>query len=119
MVHIAKFAKEMKLETISFQKLRIEKFSPLKEVVENTAGYYYNRIGGAVYSDRYDRRALKQIRNRIRSGFYDFEQIWLILKKVYQSRLLTIPELLQIFKRLPNILFKLLKRRLEKKRRLT
>ena len=117
MVYIAKFAKEMKLETISFQKLRIEKFSPLKEVVENTAGYYYNRIGGAVYSDRYDRKALKQIRNRIRSGFYDFEQIWLILKKVYQSRLLTIPELLQIFKRLPNILYRLLKRRLEKKHR--
>jgi len=118
MVYIAKFAKELKLETISFQKLRIEKFSPLKEVVENTAGYYYNRIGGAVYSDRYDRRALKQIRNRIRSGFYDFQQIRLILQKVYKSRLLTIPELVQIFTRLPNILFRLLQRRLEKKGRL-
>ncbi len=115
MVYIAKFAKELKLETISFQKLRIEKFSPLKEVVENTAGYYYNRIGGAVYSDRYDRRALKQIRNRIRSGFYDFQQIRLILQKVYKSRLLTILELMQIFTRLPIILFKLLKRRVEKK----
>ena len=116
MVYIARFAKELKLETISFQKLRIEKFSPLQEVVENTAGYYFNRIGGAVYSDRYDRRALKQIRNRIRSGFYDFQQIRLILGKVYKSRLLTISELLQIFMRLPNILFKLLKRRVEKSR---
>ena len=116
MVYIARFAKELKLETISFQKLRIEKFSPLQKVVENTAGYYFNRIGGAVYSDRYDRRALKQIRNRIRSGFYDFQQIRLILQKVYKSRLLTISELLQIFMRLPNILFKLLKRRLEKSR---
>ena len=114
MVYIARFAKELKLETISFQKLRIEKFSPLAEVVENTAGYYYNRIGGAVYSDRYDRSALKKIRNRIRSGFYDFQQIRLILKKVYKSRLLTISELVQIFARLPNILFRLLKRRLEK-----
>jgi radical SAM superfamily enzyme YgiQ (UPF0313 family) len=119
MVYIAKFAKELKLETISFHKLRIEKFSPLKEVVENTAGYYYNRIGGAVYSDRYNRRALKQIRNRIRSGFYDFQQIRLILQKVYKSRLLTFPELVQIFTRLPNILFRLLQRRVEQKGRLT
>ena len=119
MVYIARFAKELKLETISFQKLRIEKFSPLIEVVENTPGYYYNRIGGAVYSDRYDRRALKKIRNRIRSGFYDFQQIGLILGKVYKSRLLTIAELGQIFRRLPNILFRLLRRRIEKKRRLT
>jgi hypothetical protein len=115
MVYIAKFAKELKLETISFQKLRIEKFSPLKEVVENTAGYFYNRIGGAVYSDRYNRKALKQIRNRIRSCFYDFHQIRLILQKVYKSRLLTLPELAQIFARLPNILFRMLKRRVEKK----
>ena len=114
MAYIAKFAKELKLETISFQKLRIEKFSPLKEVVENTAGYYYNRIGGAVYSDRYDRKALKLIRNRIRSGFYDFQQIRLILPKVYKSGLLTIPELVQIFIRLPKILFKLLQRRAAK-----
>ena len=119
MVYIARFAKELKLETISFQKIRIEKFSPLIEVVKNTPGYYYNRIGGAVYSDRYDRRALKKIRNRIRSGFYDFQQIGLILGKVYKSRLLTIAELGQIFTRLPNILFRLLRRRIEKKRRLT
>ena len=91
----------------------------IREVVENTAGYYFNRIGGAVYSDRYDRNALKQIRNRIRSGFYDFQQIRLILGKVYKSRLLTISELAQIFARLPNILFRLLLRRVEKKGRLT
>ncbi len=115
MVYIAKFAKELKLETISFQKLRIEKFSPLKEVVENTAGYFYNRIGGAVYSDRYNRKALKRIRNRIRSGFYDFRQIRLILRKVYKSRLLTLPEFAQIFARLPNILFRMLKRKIKKK----
>jgi radical SAM superfamily enzyme YgiQ (UPF0313 family) len=118
MVYIAKFAKELKLETISFQKLRIEKFSPLKEVVENTDGYYYNRIGGAVYSDRYDRKALKQIRNRIRSGFYDMHQIGLILLKVYRTRLLTIPELAHIFTRLPNILFRLFQRKFEKIRRI-
>jgi radical SAM superfamily enzyme YgiQ (UPF0313 family) len=115
MVYIAKFAKELKLDTISFQKLRIEKFSPLIDVVENTPGYYYHRIGGAVYSDRYDRKALKQIRNRIRAAFYDFQQIRLIVLKVYAYRLLTIPELVQIFLRLPNILFRLLQKKVKKK----
>ena len=38
MLYIPKFAKEIKLDSISFQKLRIEKFSPLKEVVEANAG---------------------------------------------------------------------------------
>jgi len=40
MLYIPKFAKEIKLDSISFQKLRVERFSPLKEVVEETPGYY-------------------------------------------------------------------------------
>ncbi len=70
MLYIPKFAKEIGLDSISFQKLRIEKFSPLKEVVEATPGYYYQRIGGPVYSDRSGRKELKRIRNRIRAEFY-------------------------------------------------
>jgi radical SAM superfamily enzyme YgiQ (UPF0313 family) len=81
MLYIPKFAKEIKLDSISFQKLRIEKFSPLKEVVEATPGYYYNHIGGPVYSDRYGHKELKQIRNRIRSEFYDLAQIIHIIRK--------------------------------------
>jgi len=40
MLYIPKFAKEIHLDSISFLKLRVEKFSPLKEVVEETPGYY-------------------------------------------------------------------------------
>ncbi len=75
MLYIAKFAKEIGVDSISYQKLRIEKFSPLKEVVENTPGYYYERIGGHVFSDKYGPKELKQIRNRIRSEFYDVPQL--------------------------------------------
>jgi anaerobic magnesium-protoporphyrin IX monomethyl ester cyclase len=81
MLYIGKFAREIGLDTISFQKLRIEKFSPLKEVVENTPGYYYERIGGPVYSDRYGRAELKRIRNRIRSEFYTPGQLVRIARK--------------------------------------
>ena len=115
MVYIARFAKEMRLDTISFQKLRIEKYSPLKEIVEETPGYYFKRIGGAVYSDKHDRKDFKRIRNRIRSDFYDFQQIRQILRKVHRSGLLTNSELMQILTRLPNILFRLLKRKMKKK----
>lgn len=115
MVYIARFAKELKLDTISFQKLRIEKYSPLKEIVEQTPGYYYKRIGGALYSDKHDRTDFKRIRNRIRSDFYDFQQIKKMLKKVHKSSLLTNSELLQILTRLPNIVFRLLKRHVKKK----
>lgn len=115
MLYIARFAKELKLETISFQKLRIEKYSPLMEIVDNTPGYYYKRIGGAVYSDQHDRKDFKRIRDRIRSDFYDFQQMRLILKKVYKSNLLTGAELGQILMRLPHILFRLLSRQVKKK----
>lgn len=115
MVYIAQFAKELKLDSISFQKLRIEKYSPMKEVVENTPGYYYDSVGGAVYSDLHSRKGLKRIRDRIKFGFYSFGQIGQILQKVYKARLLTKFDLMHIFMRLPKLLFRLAKRELEKK----
>lgn len=116
MLYIARFAKELKLDTISFQKLRVEKFSPLIDVVDSTPGYYYHRIGGPVFSNRYDRKALKRIRNRIRSGFYDFRQMRLILRKVYKSRLLTTTEMMQAFLQSPILLLRLMQRKMQKKR---
>jgi radical SAM superfamily enzyme YgiQ (UPF0313 family) len=115
MVYIAQFAKELKLDSISFQKLRIEKYSPLKEIVENTPGYYYNSIGGPVYSDQYSRKELKRIRDRIKFGFYSFGQIGQILQKVYKTRLFTKFDLMYMFIRLPKLLVRLAKRELGKK----
>ncbi len=45
MLYIPKFAREIGLDTISYRKLRIEKHSPLKEVVESTPGYYCPTMG--------------------------------------------------------------------------
>lgn len=115
MVQIARFAKELKLDSISFQKLRIEKYSPLKEVVENTPGYHYDSIGGPVYSDRYGLRDLRRIRNRIRRGFYDFGQFLRILKKAHTARVFSVFDILYAFAKLPKILFRLAGRELEKK----
>jgi len=115
MVYIAPFAKELKLNSISFQKLRIEKYSPLKEVVENTPGYHCDSVGGPVYSDLHSLKDLKRIRDRIKFEFYTVGQIGQILHKVYAGRVLTPGELLRIFIGLPKLLFGLAKRHIEKK----
>ena len=116
MLYIAKFAKELKLDSISFQKLRIEKFSPLKEVVEATPDYHYTRIGGAVYSDRYGLKELKRIRNRIRSGFYDIPQIIHIAKKARRIGLFRLRDLTVALPNLPLLLWRLVRRKKLKKK---
>ncbi|UCE47896.1 MAG: B12-binding domain-containing radical SAM protein, partial [Phycisphaerales bacterium] len=116
MLYIPKFAKEIKVDSISFHKLRIEKFSPLKEIVGNTPGYYYGRIGGSVYSDCYGHKELKQIRNRIRSEFYDLPQIGHIIKKARQIGLVSGRDLAVALPNLPFLMYRLARRKLQKKK---
>jgi radical SAM superfamily enzyme YgiQ (UPF0313 family) len=115
MLYIPKFAKEIKLDSISFQKLRIEKFSPLKEVVEATPGYHYDRIGGQVYSDRYGRKELKHIRNQIRSEFYDLPQILRIIRKAGRIGLLGWSDLRVALPNLPLLMYRWARRKNRKK----
>ncbi|MCX6991571.1 MAG: radical SAM protein [Kiritimatiellaeota bacterium] len=114
MVYIARFAKELKLDSISFQKLRVEKFSPLKEVIENTPGYHYTATHGSVYSDRYSITDLKRIRSRIKFKFYTLGQIVKIIRKVCKIQLLAKSELIYVFIGLPEILFRVLKKGIKK-----
>jgi len=114
MLYIPKFAREIKLDSISFQKLRVERFSPLKEVVEETPGYYYKRIGGSVYSDHYGRKELKQIRNRIRSAFYDLSQVIHIIRKARRIGLFSGHELMDAFFKLPLLMYGLARRKFRK-----
>jgi radical SAM superfamily enzyme YgiQ (UPF0313 family) len=116
MLYIPKFAKELKLDSISFQKLRIEKFSPLKEVVEANPDYYYKRIGGAVYSKRYGPEELKRIRNRIRSAFYDLPQILQIAEKARRIGLFRWRDLGVVLPNLPLLLWRWLRRNKLKKK---
>jgi radical SAM superfamily enzyme YgiQ (UPF0313 family) len=117
MLYIPKFAKEINLDSITFQKLRVERFSPLKEVVEETPGYYYNRIGGSVYSDRYGRKELKQIRNKIRSEFYNLPQVIHIIRKARRIGLVGGRDLTSAFLKLPLIMYGLARRKRERRHR--
>jgi len=116
MLYIPKFAKEIKLDSISFQILRAERFSPLREEVEGMPGYYYNRIGGSVYSDRYGRKELRQIRNWIRSEFYDLPQVIHIIRKARRIGLVSSPDLGNAFLKLPLFMYGLARRKMRKKR---
>jgi radical SAM superfamily enzyme YgiQ (UPF0313 family) len=116
MLYIPKFAKEIQLDSISFQKLRIERFSPLKEVVEEAPGHHYHRLGGSVYSDRYGRKELRRIRNRIRSEFYDLPHIIHIVRKARRIGLASDRDLTNIFLRLPLFLYRLARQKTRKKR---
>jgi hypothetical protein len=116
MLYIPKFAKEIKVDSISFQKLRVEKFSPLKEVVESTPGYYFEHIGGSVHSDRYGRKELKQIRNKIRSEFYDLAQIGHIAKKARQIGLVSGRDLVVALPNLPFLMYRLARRKMQKRK---
>ncbi|MGZ3559718.1 MAG: B12-binding domain-containing radical SAM protein [Thermodesulfobacteriota bacterium] len=115
MLYIPKFAKEIKLDSISFQKLRVERFSPLKQLVDETPGYYYNRIGGSVYSERFGRKELKEIRNRIRSQFYDLPQIIHIIRKAHRIGILSAHDLADGFLKLPLLVYGLAKRKTRKR----
>ena len=117
MLYIPKFAREIKLDSITFQKLRVEKFSPLKEIVESTPGYHFDRIGGPVYSDRYGREELKQIRNKIRKDFYDSRQIIHIVRKIGRIGLFTWRDLAVALPRLPYLLYRMSKRNRKKRGR--
>jgi magnesium-protoporphyrin IX monomethyl ester (oxidative) cyclase len=116
MVYIARFGRELKLDSISFQKLRVDKFSPLKKVIEETPGYHYTLTHGSVYSDKYSIKDLKRIRNRIKFRFYTPPQIVRIIRKVSRIQLFPKSEFLYFIIMFPRLMFRLLQRGLKKKK---
>jgi radical SAM superfamily enzyme YgiQ (UPF0313 family) len=69
MLYIPQFAKEIGVDSIACNKLRIEKFSPLKELAEKTPGYHVTERG-ELYSDAFSHARLKKIGRRIKFSFY-------------------------------------------------
>ena len=115
MLYIAKFAKEIGLDSITFQKLRIEKFSPLREVAENTPGYHVTDIG-AVYSDTFSHAMLKKIGRRIKFYFYTGAQLIQMLKKCFRVKLFTFSEVISFLIAVPLLLKNVITGEVQKKR---
>jgi len=85
MLHISDFAKEIGVDSLSVQRLRVERFSPLKEIVEKTEGYHI-REGemGIVYSDTLSPKHLKKIGRKVMRRFYLPFHIFSVVHKLYR-----------------------------------
>jgi radical SAM superfamily enzyme YgiQ (UPF0313 family) len=116
MLCIPQFAKEIGADSISFLKLQARKFSPIKEIVEKTPGYYLTP-SGFVYSDRYSLDDLNRIKNDIKKSFYSPSRIYKMIMKLHRIRFVTLTDLLFVFiPRLPALLYKFIAREVEKKK---
>ena len=116
MLYIAKFAREIEVDSITFLKLRIERFSPLKEIVERTPGYYIGN-NGVVYSDTYSNADLKKIGRKIKFAFYTPPRyLKMFIKCFFVVRLFTFREMVAVLASLPLMLKGLLAREIQKER---
>ena len=115
MVYIAQFAKEIDVDSITFHKLRIEKFSPLKEIAENTPGYHVTDRG-ELYSDTYSHATLKKIGRKIKFSFYTPTKLLKIARKFLIIRFFTVREMLSFVIAAPLLLKNVITREIHKNR---
>ena len=104
MLCIGPFAREIGVDSITNQKLRIEKFSPLRELALNTPGYHVTERG-ELYSDTYSHAALKKIGKKIKASFYTpFKLLELLWKVFFTKRFFTIYEMASLILAAPILI---------------
>lgn len=116
MMQIPVFAKELGLDSITYQKLRIENYSPLQELVEETPGFFIgdDRI---VYSEELMRAGLKRISKQITREFYTPAQMVRIVTKIFRIRVFTIRNIPPLLLSIPLVLGNIVGRKVNKKMR--
>ncbi|MFH0823228.1 MAG: radical SAM protein [Pseudomonadota bacterium] len=114
MMQIPVFAKELGLHTIAYQKLRIERYSPLQELVEAAPGYYVgdDRI---VYQEGLGRPYLKRISRQITREFYTPDQLMKILKKLFQVGIIRRESFFPLLLSAPVVLANMIGRKIDKR----
>jgi len=114
MLFIPEFADKIGLDSISAQKLRLEKYSSMKELIEETPGYYYNTTG-FVYSDTCSIDKLSEIGKKIKKRFYTSKRLIKIVKKLSTTGIFTKGDLKFFLLRLPMLVTKTIAREFDKK----
>lgn len=105
MLYIPRFAREIGVDAITCNKLRIEKFSPLRGLADATPGYHVTERG-ELYSDRYSHAALKKIGRRIKFAFYTPDRYLKILwRNIFIVKFFTFKEVISLFLSAPAIIF--------------
>ncbi|MBL7157845.1 MAG: radical SAM protein [Candidatus Omnitrophica bacterium] len=115
MLYISTFAKEIGVDSITFQKLRIEKFSPLKELAVKTPGYHVTDRG-ELYSDMYSHPALKKIGKKIKFSFYRPLKLLKIACKFLRIKLFGFKDILSFLIASPLLLKSIITREIQKGR---
>jgi radical SAM superfamily enzyme YgiQ (UPF0313 family) len=115
MLYIADFAKKIGLDSITFLKLRIEKFSALKEVVEQTPNYHI-ASNDCVYSDEISYDDLKKIGRQIKFSFYTPDRYIRILRKCFKIKFFLFSDIAMLSFALPRILSGVIKREIKRGR---
>lgn len=88
MLYVARFARELGVDTLGLSHLRNSPYSGIVELVAATPGYHV-APDGKVYSDRYSNERLRQIRRRIYRRFMTAGQILHVLKKALRNEIVT------------------------------
>ncbi len=110
MLYIGQFAKEIGVDSIACNKLRIEKFSPLREIAEKTPGYHITKRG-ELYSDAFSHAALKKIGRRIKFSFYTPSRYAKILwKNIFVVKFFTLKEILFFISASPRLFLSVIRR---------
>ncbi|MDD3473097.1 MAG: radical SAM protein, partial [Syntrophaceae bacterium] len=113
MLNIPAFAKELGLDSITYQKLRVDKYSPLREVVEADSRYYIgdDRI---VYRHGVGRQGLKKISREITRKFYTPDQLLSILRKLFGVQLFTGRDVPSLVSSIPAVVTEMMGREFKK-----
>jgi hypothetical protein len=116
MLYIPEFAKEIGVDSITYQKLRIEKFSPLRQTAEQTPGYHVTE-NGALYSDAYSHADLKKIGRRIKFSFYTPLRFLKMLGRcIFVVKFFTLNEILSLLLVAPRVIKSAIAREIQKGR---
>jgi len=108
MLYIGKFAKEIGIDAITCNKLRIEKFSPLKKIAEETPGYHVTERG-ELYSDMFSHAKLKKIGKKIKGTFYTpYRYVKILWKNIFIVKFFSPAEIISLFLTAPRIIISMI-----------
>lgn len=115
MLYISHFAREIGVDSIAYSRLRIDKFSPLREIAEKTPGYHVT-ANGELHSDIYDEPTMKKIRKRIEYSFYTPIAAVKLFRKIIIVRFFSFKEIISLLFATPFLLIGIIKREIYKGR---
>ncbi len=102
MLSISRYARQIGVDTITLNRLRADKYSPLRDAIADAEGYHIGK-GGEVYSDRYSPERLRQVSRKINRRFYSLIHTLMLLRKLSSHGVITFKSGYRIFKWIRHI----------------